>query len=597
MKALIKRAFKYFTRPELDIITQITNIILILGIIALIPCTIMSICINTAVDGIIAEIILFFVAVFLLWYMSSGKGDQFPVAMALIGLNAIVFPMLFFKTGGRTTGIIIWMFLGAAYSAFLLKSIYRILSYVVNIIVFVVCIYVQHFNQNRVSHISEFDECIDVIVAYGVVLLIIGLIFQIQTRLYNKQKKEIEQKEAKLIELNEKLKGASQAKSSFLANMSHEIRTPINAVLGMDEMIIRDALDPVILNYAKDIDMAGKQLLSLVNDVLDLAKMEDGKFDLEYSDYQIYSVLYDCAKIEKTKANDKKISLAFDVDKDIPRTLYGDENRIKQIILNLISNGIKYTPKGSVSVSVGYEDEPDETITLTISVTDTGLGIPEEKIEHIFSDYDQIGEAKAVDGIGLGLCISKQLVELMGGTIDVKSKYGEGSTFLVRIPQTVVDRDPSGDFSIENENNIVSRKAHRHSFTAENANLLVVDDVLVNLNVVRLLLRETKINIDLAESGAEALEYLSKKHYDIVLMDHVMPKMDGIETLQRIRKMEGSDNKDIPVIALTANTISGSESIYAAAGFCDYLTKPVKVNELERSLIEYLPADKVNITE
>ncbi len=597
MKALIKRAFKYFTRPELDIITQITNIILILGIIALIPCTIMSICINTAVDGIIAEIILFFVAVFLLWYMSSGKGDQFPVAMALIGLNAIVFPMLFFKTGGRTTGIIIWMFLGAAYAAFLLKSIYRILSYVVNIIVFVVCIYVQHFNQNRVSHISEFDECIDVIVAYGVVLLIIGLIFQIQARLYNKQKKEIEQKEAKLIELNEKLKGASQAKSSFLANMSHEIRTPINAVLGMDEMIIRDALDPVILNYAKDIDMAGKQLLSLVNDVLDLAKMEDGKFDLEYSDYQIYSVLYDCAKIEKTKANDKKISLVFDVDKDIPRTLYGDENRIKQIVLNLISNGIKYTPKGSVSVSVGYEDEPDETITLTISVTDTGLGIPEEKLEHIFLDYDQIGEAKTVDGIGLGLCISKQLVELMGGTIDVKSKYGEGSTFLVRIPQTVVDRDPSGDFSIENENNIVSRKAHRHSFTAENANLLVVDDVLVNLNVVRLLLRETKINIDLAESGAEALEYLSKKHYDIVLMDHVMPKMDGIETLQRIRKMEGSDNKDIPVIALTANTISGSDSIYAAAGFCDYLTKPVKVNELERSLIEYLPADKVNITE
>lgn len=596
MKALFKRAYKYFTRPELDIITRITNLILILGIIALIPCTIMSIYLNTAVDGIIAEVILFFVAVFLLWYMSSGKSDQFPVAMALVGLNAIIFPMLFFKTGGRTTGIIIWMFLGAAYAAFLLKGIYRYLSYVVNIIVFVVCIYVQYFNQDRVLHISVFNECIDVIVAYSVVLLIIGLIFQIQTKLYNKQKKEIELKESELFELNKMLQDASSAKTKFITSISHEIRTPINAVLGMDEMIIRDALDPVILNYAKDIDVAGRQLLSLVNDVLDLSKIEAGKLDLECSDYHIFNVLYDCAKIEKVRANDKRITLSFDVDKDIPKTLYGDENRIRQVVLNLINNAIKSTPKGKVSVIVGYEDEPDGSITLKISVTDTGLGIQEDKLEYLFKEYEQTGENKNIEGTGLGLAISKQLVELMGGAIGVESKYGEGSTFYVRIPQTVVDRDPSGEFSTEDENNRIPRKAHRHSFTAEKANLLVVDDVLVNLNVVRLLLRETKINIDLAESGAEALKYLAKKHYDIVLMDHVMPEMDGIETLRRIRQMENSENRDIPVIALTANAISGLDSIYATAGFCDYLTKPVKVNELERSLIKYLPEDKVDIT-
>lgn len=596
IKKLLKRIFDYLLRPELDISTRITNIILVLGALALPFCIIISIFINTSIDGIIAEIILSLVALFLIWYLNSQKRAQFPIAMAMAGLNLIVFPMLFFETGGRTTGMIIWMFLGSVYSVFILKGTFRVLAYVFNIAAFAACIMVGHYWPDSIDRITEFDECLDVILAYAIVLLITGCVYRVQTSFYDKQKKALEAKDEELEKLNRELKNASQAKTNFLVNMSHEIRTPINAVLGMDEMIIRDALDPVILNYAKDIDIAGKQLLSVINDVLDLSKIEAGKFDLTYADYQILNVIFDCAKIEKAKALDKKLKLDFDVDPDIPKILFGDEARIRQVILNLISNAIKYTQRGSVKVTVGYEDEPDDTITLTVSVEDTGLGIEKDKIKYIFTDYVRIGENRNIEGTGLGLAISKQLIELMAGEIGVESEYGKGSRFYFKIPQKVIDREPSGEFSDDTDNHRSERKAHRQSFTAETANLLVVDDVLVNLNVVRLLLRETKIKIDLAESGTEALEYLKRKKYDIVLMDHIMPEMDGIETLRRIRRLDDSENKDVPVIALTANAISGADTMYVEAGFCDYLTKPVKVNELERSLIKYLPPEKVNIT-
>lgn len=596
IKELVKRAANYLLRPELDITTRITNIILLLGTLALPPCIIVSIFIHTSIDGIIAEAILTFIAVFLLWYINSQKRDQFPIAMSMAGLNMVVFPMLFFKTGGRTTGMVIWMFLGSVYSVFILKGVYRILAYVCNILAFAACILFGYYHPEYVMRIPEFDECFDIILAYVIVLLITGCVFRIQTKVYDKQKKELEAKEAELEKLNLELQKASAAKSNFLANMSHEIRTPINAVLGMDEMIIRDALDPVILNYAKDIDVAGKQLLSVINDVLDLSKIEAGRFDLSLGEYQILNVLYDCAKIEMGKARDKKLDLIFDVDNDLPKIMYGDEDRIRQTIINFISNGIKYTQKGSVKVLVGYEDIDDENVILKVYVSDTGVGVPLEKQPYLFDNYVRIGEDKNIEGTGLGLAISKQLIELMEGEIGVDSTYGEGSTFYFKIPQRVIDRTPSGEFSTDSDKNRGERKVHRQTFTAETATLLAVDDVLVNLNVVRLLLRETKIKIDLAESGAEALEYLKKKKYDIVLMDHIMPEMDGLETLRRIRKLENSENKDVPIIALTANAIAGADSYYKDAGFCDYITKPIRVNELERSLINNLPKEKVNIT-
>lgn len=596
MISWMKRIFAYFTREELHIGTRISNIVLLLGGIVIIPCIVLSVFLKTSTDGIVAEIILLFTIPFLLWYINSKRRGQFPIAMAMLCLNAIIFPMLFFACGGRTTGMLFWMLLGALFSAFLLTGWYKIAAYIINSIVIIVCLAYQYYCPEKIAFIESGEENLDIVAAYCAVMIIIGFAFNVQTKVYDKQKKLLEEKEAELERLNTELERVSRAKSDFLANMSHEIRTPINAVLGMDEMIIRDAIDPVVLNYAKDIDVAGKQLLSVINDILDFSKIEAGKLDVVPAEYSIANAVSDCIKIQQSRATDKKLEIKVDFDADIPKTLLGDENRVKQVLLNIISNAIKYTHKGYVKLIVGYEDEPDGDILLKCSVEDSGIGISDEKKPFVFSDYARLENNKNIEGTGLGLAISKKLVELMGGSIGFDSVYGTGSTFYFAIPQKVLDREPCGEFSLDNSKTHSGKKAYRQSFTAENANVLVVDDVLVNLNVVRLLLRDTKMKIDLAESGAEALEYLGRNHYDVVLMDHIMPDMDGVETLNRIRELD-SDNRNVPVIALTANALTGADTFYYDAGFCAYLTKPVKVNELEKSLLKHLPAELVDITQ
>ena len=392
---------------------------------------------------------------------------------------------------------------------------------------------------------------------------------------------------------------ASRTKSEFLSNMSHEIRTPINAILGMDEMILRESKEPNTLEYAENLRHAGNSLLGIINDILDFSKIEAGKMEIIPVEYQLSSVLNDLVNMIRSRAEKKKLECIVKADPNIPSILFGDEIRIKQVITNILTNAVKYTEKGSITLTVNYREKSSDTIILTVKVQDTGIGIKEEDLAKLFSAFERIEEKRnrTIEGTGLGMNITQQLLHLMNSKLEVDSIYGEGSIFWFNIEQKVVSRDPIGDFEEAFKNSLKQHKEYHESFTAPDANILVVDDTVMNLTVVKGLLKQTQIKIDTAESGRECLGMVAKKKYDVIFLDHRMPEMDGMETLREMQLMTPNPNRDTPVISLTANAISGAREQYLAAGFVDYLTKPINSNHLENMLIKYLPKDKVKITE
>ena len=408
---------------------------------------------------------------------------------------------------------------------------------------------------------------------------------------------------------------ANTAKSEFLANMSHEIRTPINAVLGMNEMLMRESLqirDQVpkdqpelsegltnITNYSGNIDSAGKNLLSIINDILDFSKIESGKMEITEANYKFSSVLNDLSNMISFKARDKGLEFVVDVDESLPDSLYGDEVRVRQVMTNLLNNAVKYTKEGSVTLFVGKKAAPEisegDTIDLVISVKDTGIGIRDEDLGKLFGKFERVDLDKnsTVEGSGLGLAITKNLLELMHGRITVVSEYGKGSIFTAIFPQKVVSNEPVGDFKSKFEQSIKQQKAYRESFRAPEAHILIVDDTRMNLTVAVGLLKKTRMIIDTAASGQEAIELTKNIKYDLIFMDQRMPGMDGTETMNVIRSSQSNINSDTPFICLTADAVSGARSRYLAAGFTDFLSKPIDSKALEASLVKHLPKDKV----
>ncbi len=385
----------------------------------------------------------------------------------------------------------------------------------------------------------------------------------------------------------------NMSKSMFLATMSHEIRTPINAVLGMDEMILREAKDNAIKSYAADIKSAGNTLLSIINDILDLSKAESGNIEIIPVKYELSSMINDLVNMINGRAKSKELAFNVNVDENIPYMLYGDEIRVKQCALNILTNAVKYTNKGSVDFFVSYEKKDEDSIMLKFEVKDTGIGMKNEDMERLFSPYKRIDAKRnrEVEGTGLGISITKLLLELMDSKLDVESEYGEGSCFSFVVEQKVVSWDAIGDYSKRYiEKNEMDLK-YKELFHAPNAKILVVDDTEINLSVMENLLKSTQIQIDCASSGRKALAYTQGTKYDLVFIDHMMPGMDGIETLKFMRK--AGANKETPAIALTANAISGARAAYIEAGFTDYLSKPVSGLKLEQMIMIYLPGDKL----
>lgn len=385
---------------------------------------------------------------------------------------------------------------------------------------------------------------------------------------------------------------ANEAKGAFLANMSHEIRTPINAVMGMNEMILRECSDPGILEYAGNIQNASKTLLVLINDILDFSKIESGMMEVVEEEYSLRDMLTALKTECSMRAEEKGLKLTFAVPADTPNVLVGDEVRVRQVLLNILTNAIKYTMKGSVTMTVTHEKATPQTERFSFAVADTGIGIKEENIDRLFGKFDRVDEEQvhAIEGTGLGLSIVEKLLKLMKGTVTVESVYGEGSVFTVCLCQKVVGTETVGAMHDDPKKN-EKRKKGVPSFVAPDAKILAVDDNKVNLTVIKGLLRKNKVQITCASSGRECLECVAKEQYDIILLDHMMPSMDGIETLEEMKKMPDNKSKNAKIIVLTANAMAGVREMYLEKGFDDYLSKPIDGALLEQLLMKYLPPE------
>lgn len=404
--------------------------------------------------------------------------------------------------------------------------------------------------------------------------------------------KERELKEAALTE-SQINAAASQAKSAFLANMSHEIRTPINAVLGMNEMILRESTDKEILSYAANIKTAGSSLLSIVNDILDFSKIEAGKMELLPDNYEVSSMIIDLVNMTRERAQNKGLHYELNVSPDLPKTLYGDNVRIKQCILNLITNAIKYTKEGFIRFTIDYQKIDEENILLNIHIIDTGIGIKAEDMDKLFTPFERIEEEKnrTIEGSGLGISIVRRLLAMMNSELQVESSYGKGSDFSFSIKQKVSDWTAVGDLNEAYEQSVEQMSHYKEKLHAPKAHLLFVDDTAMNLDVIKGLLKNTGIKIDTVLSGKQALEAVKNNVYDIIFIDHRMPEMDGIETLHAMKKMSDNKSTGKPCIALTANAISGVKKMYLKEGFDDYLSKPVNPAKLEEMIKHYLPEE------
>ena len=419
--------------------------------------------------------------------------------------------------------------------------------------------------------------------------------FLLETPAYKELEKTLDRlKRVKALadEANEIAIKADEAKGEFLANMSHEIRTPLTTIMGMDEMILRKYDEGPIYEYASDIRSAGNTLLHIINDILDFSKIESGQLELSPKNYDLGRVLKDVENMIRIRANQKGLEFITQIDEQLPNDLFGDNVRVHQIMVNILNNGVKYTRHGSVKFTLtGERGDDPSLIVLHITITDTGIGIHAEDIPKLFQSFSRIDlkETHNIEGTGLGLAITGRLIEMMGGTVDVNSTYGMGSTFHVVLPQRIVGHRTLKNYESENSH---SKKQVRRSFTAPDAKILVVDDNDMNRIVLRALMKETKVHVDDVESGADCLRKASDIKYDVILMDYMMPRMDGKETLAKLRALENAASRDTKVIVCTANAIVGVKAEMLNAGFDDFLSKPVNGVELEELLMKYIPAEK-----
>ncbi|WP_052169834.1 ATP-binding protein [Pseudobutyrivibrio ruminis] len=386
---------------------------------------------------------------------------------------------------------------------------------------------------------------------------------------------------------------ASKAKSQFLASMSHEVRTPINAILGMNEMIIRESSDEQIVEYATNVKQAGKALLAQVNSILDYSKLEEGKMDIIQVEYDLATMINGFVTSVATRAKSKGLRMEVNVDTNLPTTLLGDDVRLGQVINNLLTNAVKYTEVGVITLNIWEESREDGAIDIGVSVQDTGIGIKPEDMEKLSASFTRIEEERNrnIEGTGLGIPIVIEILRLMGSDLKVESVYGQGSTFSFVIRQGIINDEPLGDYRKRVKRSY--RRRNKYTYPSmPKANIIVVDDYEMNLVVAKNLMKVYDFIPDLAESGPEAVTRIEEKHYDIIFMDHMMPDMDGVETLEILKKRQMID-ESTAVIALTANAIAGAKDFYISKGFNDYLTKPIDAEALEQVLTKYVPAEKI----
>lgn len=389
---------------------------------------------------------------------------------------------------------------------------------------------------------------------------------------------------------------ANAAKSRFLSNISHEIRTPMNAIVGLTEVLLRKEWPSEEKGYLLNIHNSGNALLNLINDLLDFSKIEAGKFEIVDDTYDMEQLLRDVHILGKVRIGNKKLELKMNIDPQLPKQLWGDGLRIRQVIINILNNAIKYTEQGVVTLTVKIVETEEERVKIYISVRDTGQGIRQEELSKLFDAFTQVDIKKnqGKESTGLGLTISSQLVELMGGRLEVASEYGRGSEFFFTVWQGICTTEKMGDFhAASNQVEDISKNVYKCEYVAPNAHVLVVEDNEINQIVLQAILEPLKIQLDFAENGKEALEMIKNKKYQVILMDHYMPVMDGVETTIEIRNMEDQYYREIPIIALTADAVEGTKEQFYKIGMNDFLTKPVEMKKICKTLQEWIPSEYI----
>ena len=510
------------------------------------------------------------------------------IILSLI-LVFIMRPAMFFAKGGIRNGTLIMFLMGAYYLVIVLDGKFRIFMLVCDTAITIAMSTWAYYRPDLLTVYPPANEYKASIANYIMGLLILTMIITFWVKILQRETKIAEEKTKEAEELN-------KSQNRFFSSMSHEIRTPINTVLGMNEIILRqeDASEE-IKKDARNIQGAGKLLLALINDILDISKIEAGKMDVVPVDYDVSSLLSEIVNMIWLKAQDKGLEFKVGIDPNVPQKLYGDEVRIKQILINLLNNAVKYTPEGFVSLYMECEPAADDKVLLRINVTDSGMGIKADALPHLFDTFQRQDEEKNryIEGTGLGLSIVKQLVELMDGQIKVDSVYTQGTTFLVEVTQGVSSTETVGDINVFSSGGLSGDEKFEHSFHSPDGRILIVDDNEMNLTVESKLLDGTELTVDLSESGADALQKTLKTKYDVIFMDHLMPGMDGIECYGQIRRQEGGLNRNTPIIALTANAGGENIELYNNTGFDGYLVKPVSGKQLEDMLISFIPQEKL----
>ncbi len=585
---MIKRLRILLNDPDLDYRSKSFVLLSVIALVGLFIAMVSGILLGQSFMAnlsVFVEFTLF--SLIFLWaiFYNAIKKAMIVISVFLI---FVFLPVAFFTSGGASGGTPVWFAFGTLYIIMTLSGKLKKIFLACDILVVTGCWWIGYSRPETITEFTRkeafFDSYFTLLIVGAVMTALISyqaILFHRENERVNRQKKEIE-------ELN-------RSQKRFFSSMSHEIRTPINAILGLNEVILRqdDASDEIISDAA-NIQGAGKMLLAIINDILDFSKLEAGHMDIVPTDYRVTDMMSEIVSMIARQAKEKGLSFKVEIDPDTPSVLFGDEIRVRQIIVNLLNNAVKYTDSGSVKIHIEAKDVEEKKANLVIIVSDTGMGIKQEVLPKIFDAFARMDQEKNryIEGTGLGLSIVKQLVDIMGGDISVDSIYEQGTTFTVTLPQQVTDAKKTGNVNIMDH--VAQRNTYRSMFTAPDADILIVDDSVVNLTVETKLLRETKIKIDTASSGKDALELTKRKRYDVILMDHFMPEMDGLECFRLIRSQSDGMCWEVPVIVLTANAGAEDKEIYIEAGFDGLLVKPVSGRSLEETLIRYIPEEKVN---
>lgn len=589
-----KKIIRAIKDHNLDMQERLFRLLLTIGLIGFAIGIIGGMMAGESVSNIVSMIAAFII-VFVITVLSI-KTHYIQVGAATIGtiIIYVILPYNFITSGGIYGGAPLWMIFGVVYVSLVVNGVIKYVLLVSGFALFAGCYYISYMYPSMIIPHTTDMAFIDSFMTLAIVSVITCCLIQFQNSIYRSEN-EIAQKQKKEIE------ELNKTQNSFFSSMSHEIRTPINTIIGLNEMILREDVSDEVVSDAKSIQGASKMLLALINDILDMSKMEAGKMDIVPTQYDVGATLSDIVNMIWIRAKNKGLKFHIDVDPSIPAKLYGDEVRIKQILINVLNNAVKYTNEGSVTLSIqcSKDKNNDDNVLMIYSVSDTGIGIKKENMPYLFSAFKRVDEQKNryIEGTGLGLSIVKQLVDLMGGDISVNSVYTKGSTFVITIPQKVVNQAKIGNVNIENKYSIKEREHYKQSFEAPKARLLIVDDNETNLMVAEKLLRDTKVKIDTVISGYECLKKTLDVHYDVIFMDHLMPEMDGIECLHAIRTQAGGLNLTTPVVVLTANAGGDNKQMYSNEGFDGYLLKPVSGLQLEKELLRHLPDELVTLTD